>query len=197
MRDFIAPIAQLIDEFARLPGIGKKTAQRLAFYILAQEKNSVEQFANTLMQAKENIKFCSVCGNFTDRDPCDFCTDLKRDHKTICVVEEAKDILVIEKSGNYNGIYHVLHGCISPMQGITPDDIALKELLRRLTDVEEIIIATNPSVEGEATAMYISRLIKNIVPKITKLAYGLPMGGDIEYADEITLSKAIENRISF
>ena len=173
-----------------------KTAQRLAFHILEMEDGEAEALASAICDAKKALKYCSVCGNLTDRDPCDICGDEKRDHSIICVVETAKDIFAIERMGEYSGLYHVLHGAICPMNGIGPEDIRLKELIERLHDeqIKEIIMATNPTIEGEATAMYAARLIKPSGIKVSRIAHGIPVGGDLEYADEITLLKSIEGR---
>jgi recombination protein RecR len=190
------PIAQLIESYSKLPGIGQKTATRLAFYTIGMADEDVNSFAKNLLSAKRELKFCSICGNLTDVDPCNICTDESRDKSTILVVEDSKDVLAIDKIREYHGLYHVLQGTISPMNGISPDDINIKSLLTRLMDsqVEEVIVATNASSEGEATAMYLSRLIKPSGIKVTRLARGLAVGSDIEYADEITLLKAVENR---
>lgn len=190
------PIARLIEEFSKLPGIGKRSAERLAFHILKQPVESAERFSNALIEAKKKITFCPVCQSLTDTTPCSICSNPKRDHSLICVVENPKDILAMEKTKEFKGVYHVLHGVISPIDGIGPDDIKIKELLIRTkdTDVKEIIMATNPSIEGEATAMYISNLFKNFGIKVTRIAHGLPVGGELEYADEITLTKALEGR---
>ncbi|MBQ3114909.1 MAG: recombination protein RecR [Clostridia bacterium] len=196
MNEYIPPLANLIEQFEALPGIGHKTAQRLAFYILNSPKQYAEDFAKALTEAKANIKYCSVCQNITDKDTCDMCNDNSRDKSTICVIETPKDALLIEKTHEYHGLYHILHGAISPMDGIGPNDIKIKELLNRLnnTEVKEIIMATNPNIEGEATAMYIAKLVKPLGIKVTRIANGVPVGGDLEYADEITLTKAIEGR---
>ncbi|MEB1806354.1 MAG: recombination mediator RecR [Bacillaceae bacterium] len=190
------PIAKLMEGFMRLPGIGPKTASRLAFFVLDMKEDDVLDFAKALVNAKRNLTYCSVCHNITDTDPCRICEDTKRDRSIICVVQDAKDVIAMEKMKEYFGLYHVLHGAISPMDGIGPEDIKIPELLKRLQDetVQEIIIATNPNIEGEATAMYISRLVKPTGIKVTRIAHGLPVGGDLEYADEVTLSKAIEGR---
>lgn len=190
------PISKLIDSFMKLPGIGPKTAARLAFFIIDMKEDTVLEFAKALVQAKRDLGYCSICGHITDEDPCYVCRDEKRDKSVICVVEEAKDVIAMEKMKEYNGLYHVLHGAISPMEGIGPKDIHVAELLKRLQDetVQEVILATNPNIEGEATAMYISRLIKPSGIKVTRIAHGLPVGGDLEYADEVTLSKALEGR---
>ncbi|GGE85932.1 recombination mediator RecR [Priestia taiwanensis] len=190
------PISKLIDSFMKLPGIGPKTAVRLAFFVLDMKEDTVLDFAKALVNAKRNLTYCSVCGHITDKDPCYICDDSNRDLSTVCVVQEAKDVIAMEKMKEYNGVYHVLHGAISPMEGIGPEDIKVPELLRRLQDetIQEVILATNPNIEGEATAMYISRLLKPTGIKITRIAHGLPVGGDLEYADEVTLSKALEGR---
>lgn len=191
------PIARLIESFSKLPGIGQKTATRLAFYTIGMEDQDVNEFAKNLLSAKRDLSFCSICGNLTESDPCTICTDPTRDRTTILVVEESKDVLAMEKIREYRGLYHVLHGTISPMNGISPDEINVKTLITRLMDseVKEVIIATNASSDGEATAMYLARMIKPAGIKVTRLARGLAVGSDIEYADEITLSKAVENRL--
>lgn len=196
MEYYALPIANLIDELSRLPGVGKKTAQRLAFHILEMEPLEAEKLAHSIVNAKEKIKYCSICCNLTDEDPCHLCKNTKRDNSIICVVQGPKDVVAMEKTKEYNGMYHVLHGAISPMDNIGPDDIRIKELLKRLQDgeVEEVILATNPTVEGEATAMYISKLLKPMGIKTTRIAHGIPVGGDLEYYDEVTLSKALEGR---
>ena len=189
-------ITKLINQFERLPGIGHKTAVRLAFFVLESPKNFSEEMANALIEAKEKIKFCSICYNITESDPCEICASNKRDDSIICVVENVKDVVAMEKTHEYKGKYHVLHGSISPMNNITAGDIKVKELLERLKDdkIKEVILATNPTVEGEATAMYISRLIKPLGITVTRIAHGIPVGGDLEYTDEITLIKALEGR---
>jgi len=194
--NFIAPVSKLIDEFSKLPGIGRKTAQRLAFHVLSIREDQAISLANAIVDAKRKTRFCSVCFNITDVDPCIFCTNEKRDQSTICVVESSKDVIAIEKTREYKGLYHVLHGAISPMDGVGPDDIKLKELIQRLSDTEiqEIIVATNPTIEGEATAMYISRIISPLGIDVSRIAHGIPIGGDLEYADEVTLSKSLEGR---
>ena len=191
------PIARLIESFSKLPGIGKKTATRLAFYTIGMEDQDVNEFAKNLLSAKRDLRFCSICGNLTESDPCAICTDPTRDRTTILVVEESKDVLAMEKIREYRGLYHVLHGTISPMNGISPDEINVKSLITRLMDseVKEVIIATNATSDGEATAMYLARMIKPAGIKVTRLAHGLAVGSDIEYADEVTLSKAVENRL--
>ncbi len=188
-------IEKLIEEFAKLPSIGYKTAQRLTLHILNLPKEEVEEFAHALIQARGTIKYCSVCGNYTDKDPCAICGNPNRDKGIICVVEQPKDIMTMEKVREFNGTYHVLHGNISPMAGRGPNDIRLKELISRMTgEVKEVIVATNPNIEGEATAMYISKILKPLGVKVTRIAHGVPVGGDLEYADEVTLSKALEGR---
>ncbi|MGM9974528.1 MAG: recombination mediator RecR [Clostridiaceae bacterium] len=188
-------IEKLIEEFAKLPGIGHKTAQRLTLYVLNLPKEEVEEFSKALVQARGTIKYCSVCGNFTDSDPCAICSNPNRDKGAICVVEQPKDIMTMERVKEFNGVYHVLHGNISPMQGRGPQDIRIRELVARMNqEVNEVIVATNPTIEGEATAMYISRILKPLDIKVTRIASGIPVGGDLEYADEVTLSKALEGR---
>ncbi|WP_420543869.1 recombination mediator RecR [Streptococcus equinus] len=191
-----APIAKLIDSFTKLPGIGIKTATRLAFYTIGMSDEDVNEFAKNLLSAKRELTYCSVCGNLTDDDPCSICTDKTRKRSVILVVEDSKDVSAMEKIQEYHGLYHVLHGLISPMNGVGPDDINLKSLITRLMDseVSEVIIATNATADGEATAMYISRVLKPASIKVTRLARGLAVGSDIEYADEVTLLRAIENR---
>lgn len=190
------PIAKLIDSFSRLPGIGPKTAARLAFYVLRMKEEETIDFAKALVNVKRQLTYCSVCCNITDTDPCRICSDKTRDQSAICVVQEPKDLVAMERTREFGGLYHVLHGAISPMDGVGPDDIRIAELLRRLSDekVQELILATNPNIEGEATAMYLSRLVKPFGIKVTRIAHGLPVGGDLEYADEVTLSKALEGR---
>lgn len=196
MGQYAKPLANLIRELSKLPGIGGKTAQRLAFYILSMEERDAKALAASIIRAKDEMKYCSVCGNLTDKDPCDICSDAERDNTTICVVEQAKDVAAMERMKEYRGVYHVLHGAISPMDGIGPEDINLRQLILRLqqNDVKEVILATNPTIEGEATAMYAARLIKPAGIKVTRIAHGIPVGGDLEYADEVTLSKAMEGR---
>ncbi|MFC4324335.1 recombination mediator RecR [Litchfieldia salsa] len=190
------PISKLIDSFMKLPGIGPKTAVRLAFFVLNMKEDVVLDFAKALVNAKRNLTYCSTCGHITDQDPCYICEDERRDKTIICVIQDPKDVIAMEKMKEYNGQYHVLHGAISPMDGIGPEDIKIPELLKRLQDdtVQEIILATNPNIEGEATAMYISRLLKPTGIRMTRIAHGLPVGGDLEYADEVTLSKAMQGR---
>ena len=188
-------IEKLIEEFAKLPSIGQKTAQRLALHVLNLPEDEVKEFAGALVKARGTIKYCSVCGNFTDSDPCAICSNPNRDKGIICVVEQPKDIMTMEKVKEFNGLYHVLHGNISPMQGGGPQDIRIRELVSRMReDIKEVIVATNPNIEGEATAMYISKILKPLDVKVTRIAAGIPVGGDLEYADEVTLSKALEGR---
>lgn len=196
MKYYAKPLGNLITELSRLPGIGGKTAQRLAFYILSMGEKEARALADSIIDAKENMRYCSVCGNLTDTDPCPICTDPARDHSLICVVETPKDVVAMERIKEYEGLYHVLHGAISPMEGIGPEDINLKQLIIRLQqeDVQEVILATNPNIEGEATAMYIARLIKPSGITVSRIAHGIPVGGDLEYADEVTLLKAVEGR---
>ena len=189
-------IEKLIESFERLPSIGHKTAARLAFYMLDLNEQDTNEFINSIVNAKKNLKFCSKCFNIADTDPCPICASPKRDSSIICVVEDVRDIVAMERTHEFKGVYHVLHGSISPMNGIGPDDIKLKELLARISDgtIKELILATNPRVEGEATAMYISKLVKPMGVKVTRIAHGIPVGGDLEYTDEVTLSKALEGR---
>lgn len=196
MKNYAKPLTKLIAELGKLPGIGGKSAQRLAFYILSMSDEEVDSLADTIKDAKHAMKYCSVCGNLTDVDPCPICSDASRDHSVICVVESPKDVNAMERIKEYNGLYHVLNGAISPIDGIGPEDINLKSLIIRLQneDVKEVILATNPNIEGEATAMYIARLIKPAGIKVSRIAHGIPVGGDLEYADEVTLSKAMEGR---
>lgn len=196
MRLIPKTVQNLIDEFGRLPGIGPKSAQRLTFYLLRGSKERVKSLGDAVLNLKENIRICSTCSNLAESDPCVICGDSQRDSGLIMVVEEPLDILAFEKTGKYHGLYHVLHGVLSPIEGIGPDDLYIKQLLQRLRSnmVKEVIIATNINVEGEATAMYLSKLIEPLNIKVTRIAHGLPVGSDIEYADEVTLSKAFENR---
>lgn len=193
---YALPISNLIQELSGLPGIGRKTAQRLAFYILEMENIEVEKLVNSIVEAKEKIHYCKKCCNLTDGELCSICSDDRRDGSIICVVEGAKDIVAMERTREFKGLYHVLHGTISPMENIGPDDIKIKELLNRAygENIEEAILATNPTVEGEATALYIAKLLKPLGIKTTRIAHGIPVGGDLEYFDEVTLSKAMENR---
>ena len=189
-------IAKLIEELSALPGIGAKSAQRLAFHILNMPQDHVDALASAIVSAKKNVKYCKCCFNLTDQEICPICSDTSRDHKTIMVVENTRDLVAYEKTGKYNGVYHVLHGAISPMLGIGPGDIRLKELMERLQqDVDEVIVATNSSLEGETTAMYISKLIKPTGIKVSRIASGVPVGGDLEYIDEVTLLRALEGRV--
>jgi recombination protein RecR len=196
---YAAPIAKLIEEFEKLPGIGNKSAQRLAFHILNLSTEKAINLANTIREAKEKVKYCTVCGNLTDKEPCYICGlgySGQRDRNIICVVQSPRDIVAMEKTREFKGLYHVLHGAISPMQGIGPEEIKIKELLLRFqsNEIKEVILATNPNIEGEATAMYISKLLKPLKIKTTRLAHGIPVGGDLEYADEVTLARALEGR---
>ena len=196
MKYNVLPLSRLIEQFASLPGIGRKTAQRLAFYVLTMSKEQAQAFSSAIMDAHEKIHYCSVCRNYTDKETCEICDDPSRDRSVICVVEDAKDVAAFERPREYRGLYHVLGGLISPMDGIGPYQLFLKELLSRVNDgtVKEVIMATNPTIEGEATAMYIGKLLKPLGVTVSRLAYGVPVGSDLEYADEVTLYKAIENR---
>ena len=196
MNYYARPLNKLINELGKLPGIGGKTAQRLALHILSMSDEDAFALSDAIREAKQGMTFCSVCGNLTDRDPCAICSDEKRDRSILCVVESPKDVIAMEKIREFHGYYHVLHGVISPMDDKGPDDINLKSLITRLQDdrIKELIIATNPTIEGEATAVYIARLIKPSGIKVTRIAHGIPVGGDLEYADEVTLLKAIEGR---
>lgn len=196
MQYFPAALQELTDQFARLPGIGGKTAQRLAFYVLSLPVDDAQAFADAIVEAKKTVHTCPVCQNLTDREICPICEDEMRDRSVICVVAEPKDVIAMERSREFNGVYHVLHGVISPLNHVTQDDIRIKELLIRAAqdDIQEVIMATNPDTEGEATAMYISRLLRPMEIKVTRLAYGVPVGSQLEYADEVTLSRALEGR---
>ncbi len=196
MPDFAPPIARLIDELKHLPGIGQKTAQRLAFHLLRSTPEEALALAEAIRDAKQNIRFCSVCNNITDADPCFYCTSATRNRKSICVVEEPVNIMAIERTRQYGGLYHVLGGSLSPLQGIGPEQLKIRSLIERLkgAGIEEIIIATNPTAEGEATAMYISKLIKPLGVRVTRIGVGIPVGSDMEYADEVTMLKAMEGR---
>jgi len=196
MSSYSPSIEKLIESFERLPSIGHKTAIRLAFHMLDMNENETNEFINSITEAKSKLKYCSICFNIADTDPCPICSNPKRDSSTICVVEDVRDIIAMERTNEYKGVYHVLHGTISPMNGIGPEDIKIKELLNRIrdNDIKEIIIATNPRVEGEATSIYLSKLIKPLGVKVTRIAHGIPVGGDLEYTDEITLTKAMEGR---
>lgn len=191
------PFGRLVGELSKLPGIGSKTAQRLAFHILSLPDSEAESLSEAIREAKSTMKYCSVCGNLTDQDPCQICSDKSRRQDIICVVESPQDVMAMERIREYDGLYHVLNGVISPMEGIGPEDINLRQLIVRLqhSDVQELILATNPNIEGEATAMYIARLIKPSGIRVTRIAHGLPVGGDLEYADEVTLLKAVEGRV--
>lgn len=192
----VAPLSKLIEQFERLPGIGSKTAQRLAYFVLNMPKEQAQEFSKAIIDAHEKIRYCATCCNFSDQEYCPVCRSNTRDKSVICVVETPRDAIALENTHEYNGVYHVLHGAISPLNGVGPDQLYIKQLLARLTDdtVKEVIMATNPTVEGEATAMYISRLLKPMGIKVTRLAYGIPVGGDLEYADEVTLARALEGR---
>ncbi len=196
MSEYIAPLAKLIEHFRALPGIGAKTAVRLAYHVLDMDAQSAKALAGAIIEAKEKIGFCNTCFNLSDCNPCAICASAERDHSVICVVEQPQDVAAMERMRDYHGVYHVLHGALSPLEGIGPGDIRVRELLMRLADeqVQEVIMATNPNVEGEATAMYIAKMLKPMGIKVTRIARGLPVGGDLEYADEVTLSKAMENR---
>ncbi|UCB53649.1 MAG: recombination protein RecR [Candidatus Zixiibacteriota bacterium] len=192
-------IEKLIEEFSRFPGIGKKTAQRMAFFVLKQRDEESEALAQAILEVKSKVRYCSVCFNITEDDPCAICKDVKKDRSTICVVEEVNDVVALEKTNQYRGLYHVLGGVLSPLDGMGPEDLKVKELLSRLKDkqINEVILATNPSAEGEATAIYLSKLIKPLSVKVTRIARGLPAGGDLEYADQTTLANALEGRVEF
>lgn len=191
----VPPLESLVEKFESLPGIGHKTAQRLAYFVLDMPKEQAEGFAGAILEAHEKIHYCAVCCNLTDDELCPVCRSPVRDKALICVVEEPKDVFALERAGEYNGLYHVLHGAISPLSGIGPEQLKIKDLLPRIDGgVQEVIMATNPTVEGEATAMYLSRLLKPLGVKVTRLAYGIPVGGDLEYADEVTLQRAMEGR---
>lgn len=194
MQVYTGPITRLIEEFSKLPGVGRKTAQRLAFHIINMNTNDVEALSKAIIDAKREIRYCSICCNITDTDPCSMCSNKSRDSSVICVVEDPRDVAAMERTREFKGQYHVLNGVISPMDGIGPDMLKIKELIQRLgnQEVKEIIMATNPTIEGEATAMYIARLVKPMGIKVTRIAHGLPVGGDLEYADEVTISKALE-----
>lgn len=192
---YTKPLARLVEEFQKFPGVGQKSAQRMAFYLLKQSEGEVKKFAEAILEAKKLIKYCSNCFNLSSEDVCEICTNKKRDAATVCVVSDTRDIIAIEKTGEYNGHYHVLMGLISPLEGIGPDNLKISELLSRCnSDIKEVILAINNSVEGEATTLYLSKLIKPLNIKVTRIAFGLPVGSELEYADEITLSKAFEGR---
>ncbi|MGD9590593.1 MAG: recombination mediator RecR [Pyrinomonadaceae bacterium] len=199
--DYAEPVARLIDEFKRLPGVGQKSATRLAFYVLRRPKEEVDRFVNALVDVKEGITFCSVCNNLTDKDPCLYCTDPKRDRSLICIVEEPYNLVAVEKTRSFRGLYHILHGSLSPIRGIGPDELMLPNLFTRLkpennegVEIREVIVATNPTTEGEATANYIARLLKPLGVRVTRIAMGMPVGSDLEYVDEVTMDKALANR---
>ncbi len=201
MLEYAEPVTKLIDEFKRLPGVGQKSAQRLAFHVLKMSEAEVERFAEALREVKRRIVFCSICNNLTDVDPCRFCSSTSRDRSMICVVEEPHNLVSVEKTRSYHGLYHVLHGSLSPLRGVSPEDLKLANLLPRLrpenndgVEVKEIIVATNPNTEGEATASYISRLLKPLGVRVTRIAMGMPVGSDLEYVDEVTMDKALTNR---
>lgn len=197
MNYYARPLSKLIDELSKLPGIGGKTAQRLAFHILSLTDSEADALADAIKTAKHEMRYCSICGNLTDADPCSICGDRTRDRSMICVVESPRDVVAMEKIKEYHGLYHVLHGAISPMEGIGPEDINIKSLIMRLQqhdEIKELILATNPNIEGEATAMYIARLVKPSGIRVTRIAHGIPVGGDLEYTDEVTLLKAMEGR---
>jgi recombination protein RecR len=201
MLDYSEPVAKLIDEFKRLPGIGQKSAQRLAFYVLRRPENEVRDFAHALIDVKDKITFCSICNNLTDVNPCLYCSNAKRDRSIICVVEEPYNLVAVEKTRSFRGLYHILHGSLSPIRGVGPDELMLANLLPRLlpenndgVEVKEVIVATNPTTEGEATANYIARLLKPLGIKVTRIAMGMPVGSDLEFVDEVTMDRALANR---
>ncbi|HEY2846738.1 MAG TPA: recombination mediator RecR [Pyrinomonadaceae bacterium] len=201
MLDYSEPVSRLIDEFKRLPGVGAKSAQRLAFYVLRRPQNEIDEFAKALIEAKARIVFCSTCNNLTDVDPCLYCSNPKRDRSQICIVEEPYNLVAVEKTRSYRGLYHVLHGTLSPMRGIGPDELMLQNLIPRLrpenndgVEIKEIIVATNPTTEGEATANYIARLLKPLGVLVTRIAMGMPVGSDLEFVDEVTMDRALANR---
>lgn len=190
------PLQNLIEELCRFPGVGPKTAQRMAFFILSRPRQEAVSLARALIEAMDKLKFCTCCGSLTEIDPCAYCTDARRDHQTICVVQEPRDVFAMDRTGQYRGLYQVLHGALSPLDGIGPEELRIPDLVKRISEqqVKELIIATNPNVEGEATAAYIARLCKPLGVKVTRIAFGLPVGGDLEYADDLTLSRALEGR---
>lgn len=194
MSIYIEPLARLVNAFSKLPGIGGKTALRLAYHVISAPEDEVQDLIAALGGIKEKIRYCSSCGNFCEGELCEICGDVRRDHTLICVVKDPRDVIAMEKTGSFKGVYHVLHGTISPIDGVGPDDIRIKELLSRLDGVKEIILATNPDVEGDATAMYIARLLKPFGIRTTRIAHGIPIGGDLEYIDEVTLAKALDGR---
>ncbi len=192
MQVYIEPIGRLINEFSKLPGVGKKSAQRYAYKIIGMTEEEAREFADAILNVKKKVKYCKVCGNFTEEEVCDICK--QRDHRVICVVKEPKDVIALEKLHEYKGVYHVLHGVINPMAGVGPNDIRIRELLARAGEAEEVILATNPDVEGDATALYIAKLLKPLGVKVTRLAHGIPIGSEIEYTDDVTLSRAFVER---
>ena len=195
MSRYPKPMARLIEELTRLPGIGPKTAQRLSYFMIGMSDEEVNNLATAIVEAKQRIKFCSQCFQLTEEDPCPFCSDERRDRTIICVVEEPRDVLAIERTKEFHGLYHVLHGAISPLEGIGPEDLRITELMSRLgPEIQEVLLATEPNVEGEATAMYLARLIKPLGIRVTRMAHGMPVGSDLEYVDEVTLGKALEGR---
>ena len=197
MQYFAAPLQNLIEEFEKLPGIGSKTAQRLAFFVLNQPMEKAQKFADAIISAKKNLCYCRDCRNLSDKEVCSICDNPTRDHSIICVVENPRDVIQIERTNEFKGVYHVLHGAISPMDNIGPDDITIKELMTRISggNIKEVIMATNPNLEGETTAMYISKLVKPFGVNVTRIAHGVPVGGELEFADEVTLSKALKGRV--
>lgn len=197
MQYFAAPLQNLIEEFEKLPGIGSKTAQRLAFFVLNQPMEKAQKFADAIVSAKKNLCYCRDCRNLSDKEVCSICDNKTRDHSVICVVENPRDVIQIERTNEFKGVYHVLHGAISPMDNIGPDDITIKELMTRISggNIKEVIMATNPNLEGETTAMYISKLVKPFGVNVTRIAHGVPVGGELEFADEVTLSKALKGRV--
>ena len=196
MAEQIDSLQRLVAQLSKLPGIGRKSAQRLAYFLLAQPKEEAEALAQAILRARQSVRRCSVCGNYTDEERCAICRDERRDRRLLCVVRDPRDVAAMERTRDYNGLYHVLHGVISPMEGVGPEDIAIKELLGRLDGVEEVILATNPDIEGEATAAYIARLLKPFGLRVSRIAHGMPVGSDLEYTDEITLSRAMRGRTS-
>ena len=190
------PLEKLMEQFSRFPGIGPKTAQRLAYFLLNLDRTEVVAFARSMVEAKDKLQYCGSCGSLTEKDPCGYCSDPRRDRALLCVVQEPRDVMVLERTGQYHGLYHVLHGALSPLDGIGPEELRIPFLLQRIGEVEtgELIIATNPTVEGDATASYIARLVKPLGVKVSRIAFGLPVGGDLEYADDLTLSRALDGR---
>lgn len=190
------PLDKLIEQFSRFPGIGPKTAQRLAYFLLKLPRSDIVAFARSMIEAKDKLLYCGSCGSLTEQDPCRYCSDPRRDRTLLCIVQESRDVMVLERTGQYRGLYHVLHGALSPLDGIGPDELRIPGLLRRIGEMEtaELIIATNPTVEGDATAAYIARLVKPLGVKVSRIAFGLPVGGDLEYADDLTLSRALDGR---